>query len=378
MTNKKYGLSGISASVEIGKNGLRVKNNGSQLEARSNDELSLVEFMAADGTQAQSVVTKSQLDAMQSPITIDAGSTGLLDLTNDVLSVKNLLVQDVHVDNSSVDLATFVGASYTVGNEFQEGDIIILSVSTNAQERVYIHNGGSAGTTADFTRLQVDLSESVIRAMFSAGTGIAYNSSTGEISVDATSAEITADDAGFTVISGATAQAVFASIDTTLSNVSADLTKLYGLFGVSNGDTHLGTFTGSTISDNTDAKTALQELETKIEDVEGNVMSHCRKIAFDYTSGASFNIGSAIDSGRYIKETTVKITTPFNDIAATLEVGKSGDTDMLMGTSANDLQDAGIYGVTNFEVLGADTQILATLSVGTSTQGAGYILVEYC
>lgn len=40
---------------------------------------------------------------------------------------------------------------------------------------------------------------------------------------------------------------------------------VYTLIGVSFGDTNLGTFSGTIISDNTDAKNALQELETYIE-----------------------------------------------------------------------------------------------------------------
>ncbi len=41
--------------------------------------------------------------------------------------------------------------------------------------------------------------------------------------------------------------------------------KLFTLAGVSNGDVHLGTFTGDIITDNTTIKVALQDLETKIE-----------------------------------------------------------------------------------------------------------------
>jgi len=378
MTVKKYGLTGISASVEFGKNGLRIKDNGASLEARTNDEATLAEFLVAQGTSSNAAVNKAQLDAKQNTLTVAAGSANYLDITGDEISVHHLLVSDVTVDVTHADLAAFLAAEYTSGDEFQEGDIIILTAATDSQQRTWIHNGGSAHSAADFTRLQVDLTESVIRAMFSAGSGISYDAGTGVISLDADASDISTDDTGFVAVTGASVQVMLQSIDGIVNGLRNDVNSLQTLSGRGDAATHLGTFTGNTISDNVTIKTALQSLETKVETVEDSVMSHCRKLAFDYQSGASFNIGDVIMSGKYVKETTVKITTPFNDIAANLQIGKSGDTDLLMNTSQNDLQDAGVYGMTNFEVLDANTQFLATLDAGTSTQGAGYILIEYC
>lgn len=50
-----------------------------------------------------------------------------------------------------------------------------------------------------------------------------------------------------------------------LQEVGQDAADLRTLSGTSDGDTDLGTFTGTTISDNTDIKSALQELETEVE-----------------------------------------------------------------------------------------------------------------
>ena len=44
---------------------------------------------------------------------------------------------------------------------------------------------------------------------------------------------------------------------------------LITLTGVGIGSTHLGTFTGTTISDNKDLKVVLQELETAVDNVVG-------------------------------------------------------------------------------------------------------------
>ena len=75
---------------------------------------------------------------------------------------------------------------------------------------------------------------------------------------------------------------------------------------------------------------------------------------------------------------SVQFSRPFNDIAAALEIGTSVDTDRLMTTAQNDLQDNGIYVEHVFDVLSASTQFQAALSIGTSDQGEEYILIQYC
>lgn len=51
--------------------------------------------------------------------------------------------------------------------------------------------------------------------------------------------------------------------------LQTQIDAIQAAFGISNGAQNLGTFTGSTISDNTTTKTALQELETALEGVSG-------------------------------------------------------------------------------------------------------------
>jgi len=60
--SKKYGLSGLDSLVELGKGGVQIKSNSGQLEARSNADDALVKIKALDGTSADDVVTKNQLD----------------------------------------------------------------------------------------------------------------------------------------------------------------------------------------------------------------------------------------------------------------------------------------------------------------------------
>jgi hypothetical protein len=79
-------------------------------------------------------------------LSIASGSSSFLSYnsTTRELSVSQLLVTDVTVAVQST-IAAFVTANYT-GTQFQEGDFIVLSDGTT-----YIHNGGVAGTVADFT-----------------------------------------------------------------------------------------------------------------------------------------------------------------------------------------------------------------------------------
>ena len=95
------------------------------------------------------------------------------------LKLKPLTITDVAVDTTQTSIANWVSANYTNGDEKQEGDIIILTaVSGRAQS--WIHNGGTAGTDADFTEIEgQDVSDAEVRAALSASSGIDYNSATG-------------------------------------------------------------------------------------------------------------------------------------------------------------------------------------------------------
>ena len=135
-----------------------------------------------------------------SELTVDPGSAGFVSITNGVLSFHNLAITDVTVDATYTDLAAFVAAEYTVGNEFQEGDMIILTSATDQQQRSFIHNGGSAGDVNDFTRLQTDIDTSTIRTAISGGRGIDYDSATGEIESKVDAQTITWNGSGMLTV----------------------------------------------------------------------------------------------------------------------------------------------------------------------------------
>ena len=101
------------------------------------------------------------------------------------LKLKSLAVTDVNVDSTATSLANWISTNYTNGDEVQEGDMVILTNTSSSRTETYIHNGGTAGTSADFTQIEgSDVSSSEVRALLSASSGVSYNSSTGEFTAN--------------------------------------------------------------------------------------------------------------------------------------------------------------------------------------------------
>jgi len=101
------------------------------------------------------------------------------------LKLKPLTIVDVSVDSTATSQSAWLTANYANGNEFQEGDVVILTNTGSARPESYIHNGGTAGTSADWTKIEgADVQASEVRGFLSGSNGIDYNSSTGAITAD--------------------------------------------------------------------------------------------------------------------------------------------------------------------------------------------------
>lgn len=96
------------------------------------------------------------------------------------LKVQPLTIGSTTVDSSNGTINLFVSNVYT-GSSHQEGDIVILSTASPVES--WIHNGGSAGTVADWNQLNTGLSDAQIRALFSGGNALTYNNATGQFDV---------------------------------------------------------------------------------------------------------------------------------------------------------------------------------------------------
>ena len=132
-------------------------------------------------------VTKSYLEA-NAVVGIATDSANYAELVTEggdlKLKLKPLTITDVAVDTVAASLSAWVASNYTVGNEKQEGDIIILT-GVSGRAETWIHNGGTAVGTADFAEIEgQDIQASEIRSFLSASAGIDYNASTGAFTAD--------------------------------------------------------------------------------------------------------------------------------------------------------------------------------------------------
>lgn len=132
-------------------------------------------------------VTKTYLEA-NAVVGIATDSANYAELVTEggdlKLKLKPLTITDVAVDTVAASLSAWVASNYTAGDEKQEGDIIILT-GVSGRAETWIHNGGSAGSTADFTEIEgQDIQASEVRSFLSASAGIDYNAATGAFTAD--------------------------------------------------------------------------------------------------------------------------------------------------------------------------------------------------
>ena len=132
-------------------------------------------------------ITKSYLEA-NAVVGIAADSANYAELVTvngeKKLKLKPLTITDVSVDTSATSLSAWVTANYSNGDEKQEGDIIVLT-AVSGRAQTFIHNGGTAGTTADFAEIEgADVTDAEVRGALSASNGIDFNASTGVFTAD--------------------------------------------------------------------------------------------------------------------------------------------------------------------------------------------------
>lgn len=291
-------------------------------------------------------------------LVIEAGSSSRLSFnpTTRELSLTSLGVVKVTVDTIEPDMATFAANQYPTGTEFQEGDTIILTAATGGPQ-TWIHNGGTSGTAADFTVIETpNLTDAYIRALFSsANAGINYNNLTGVFTFTL--------DPSANNLATITPSGLFVD-DTRIDNLET-------LSGVA-GATNLGTFTGTTIPDNTTIKVALQSLETALEattytngltktvnDVElGGTLDHATSIV---QNGFSFDITNVLLSGA-----TTAIRSGENSF-----FGADGITEMYQNATHRAVDfvgDGSAIGLTNPVVINAVSDLTNTVTASMSVQ----------
>lgn len=189
------------------------------------------------------------------------------------------------VSDGNLDLTTG-GLLVIDGVQTVAGDRVLVRNQTNTAENgLYVVVDGGAWTRAEDADTDVELKaytsvfvrqgtdhaghEYVLAATTDPVVGTDGQTWIHRTTASSDAADVGFDDTGLTHVSGADVDAALTSVDTKLIDIytghAADIATVQGVFGIGGSDTDLGTFTGSTIADNTDVKTALQALETKVE-----------------------------------------------------------------------------------------------------------------
>lgn len=180
---------------------------------------------------------------------------------------------------ANIDLATG-GLLVVDGYQTLEGDRVLVKEQTNPVENgIYTASAGAWVRTSDADEdgeITTGMQIFVINDGTHAGHGHRYVMNSTDPIVIGTDAinfvvdlaiaghadELAVDDANFDVLTGTNVQTALDSADDAIKLVGDTVDSVVGAGA---GATDLGTFTGVTIADNADIKTALQTLETKAE-----------------------------------------------------------------------------------------------------------------
>lgn len=153
---------------------------------------------------------------------------------------------------------------------------------------------------------------------------------------------------------------------TSFSGLSDNVDNLVTLSGVSSDSTDLGTFTGSTISDNVTIKTALQDLETQLDSVAGGG-AHATSVAVGATDTDATHYLTFVDS---------------NNASRTQEIIET-DAGLSYNPSTNVLTAGGVN-MTTLSLNGADVtataaeiNVLDGVTAGTATTTKALVVDDY-
>jgi hypothetical protein len=186
---------GVSSLLEVGNmiiDGTKVKFRSAPGPAGIRsvlDDSDIVSSLGGNETDKVPSVSAVSGALAASTLTVNPNSVAYLRIVAGQIEVRPLLVTRPVIDNTSTSLTAALSArtpvynATNVGNgtaDLQEGDFIILPAHTGGV-RVFLHNGGTAGTIADFTLVeQPTFDSATIRALFTAVNGLTYNNTTGQ------------------------------------------------------------------------------------------------------------------------------------------------------------------------------------------------------
>ena len=195
---------------------------------------------------------------------------------------------NVAADSATDTLNLAAGSNVTITTTAASDTVTIAATDTNT-----MGSGFTVSATTDSNATTITQGDDL---MYAAGTGI--------------TCETTAD--GTVTIS-----CTVTDTNTTYTKASFDVDHLFTLVGASaDTDEHLGTFTGSTISDNQTIKAAIQALETAVETKGAGDIT-----GVDLTGGTGISIDSETNTGSGAYSSTITCNLEGTELASTGETG---------------------------------------------------------
>ena len=266
-------IAGVTASGTVNANALEVQGTALANQTKADLDvdhlitLSGVSAAADDlGTFSGSTIADSQTikTALQSLETLAESLDGEKD---DLITLSGVVQGD---GTPSVHLSTFTGSTISNNGTIKAG---MQELETAVETKL---------ATADHTKASLDVDHLIT------------------LSGVADASDNLGTFAGGTIADNETIKGALQDLETAVeaAEESSNINSVYtGALGLSAGDAHYGTFTGSTISDNGDSKEIFQELETA---VETKLNSSGAKAALDVdhlitlsgVSAASDNLGT--------------------------------------------------------------------------------------
>jgi len=134
-------------------------------------------------TENNHLVRKQDVAGLSFIDGIADGSSSMLSVSGGKLSISNLAITDVHVDNTQTSLANFIANESSTAAGLQEGDVLILTAPSDGTE-TYIVSGANGSSAANYTQIESPLSAAEVGAVLQAGDGISVNASNATISAN--------------------------------------------------------------------------------------------------------------------------------------------------------------------------------------------------
>jgi hypothetical protein len=210
-----------------------------------------------------------------------------IDITGNVISVDTAVLQDIAdlatlsgVSENSTDLGLFSGSTIADNSNIK---VALQSLETKAEQNAA--NIATNDTELADHETRIAANETAISNLQTGASGSAADiadilTTIGTADGDTDLGSFT----GATITDNSSVKTALQELETALEAVeagsgsesavlanAAEITALRTAQGTSNGDVNLGTFSGSTISDNVSVKTALGELETAVDSLETSI-----------------------------------------------------------------------------------------------------------